>query len=80
MMAEAAANDLGAALVPRFFVSEDLASGRLVQLFDTVLRLPSAYHLVYPENRGLRPVAARFRDWLLAEAAAGNGDRAWLPG
>lgn len=80
MMAEAAANDLGAALVPRFFVSEELASGRLVQLFDTVLRLPSAYHLVYPEDRSLRPVAARFRDWLMGEVAAGGGDRPVLPG
>ncbi|WP_067338601.1 LysR substrate-binding domain-containing protein [Stappia indica] len=81
MMAEAAANDLGAALVPRFFVAEELASGRLVQLFDTVLRLPSAYHLVYPEDRSLRPVAARFRDWLMGEvSAAGGGDRPVLPG
>jgi DNA-binding transcriptional LysR family regulator len=55
--------------VPRFFVERELAEGRLLMLFDTVLRLPSAYHLVYPENRTLRPVAARFRDWLKQEAA-----------
>tara|TARA_Y100001933_G_scaffold102778_1_gene103470 strand:+ start:326 stop:1225 length:900 start_codon:yes stop_codon:yes gene_type:complete len=70
LMAEASANGLGVALVPRFFVDRDLAEGRLVKLFETELRLPSAYHLVYPENRTLRPVAARFRDWLKGEAAA----------
>ncbi|GGF03458.1 LysR family transcriptional regulator [Stappia taiwanensis] len=69
MMAQAAAHDLGAALVPRFFVGEELADGRLVQLFDTVLRLPSAYHLVYPEDRTLRPVVSAFRDWLIGEVS-----------
>jgi DNA-binding transcriptional LysR family regulator len=70
MMAEAAASGLGVALVPGFFVKSELDEGRLVQLFDTVLRLPSAYHLVYPENRTLRPVAERFRRWLKHEVAA----------
>ncbi len=73
MMAQAAANDFGAALVPRFLVGDELAEGRLVQLFDVVLRLPSAYHLVYPENRTLRPVAEAFRDWLHREVAR-SGD------
>ncbi|MBA5778871.1 LysR family transcriptional regulator [Stappia sp. F7233] len=71
MISQAAANNLGVALVPRFFVAEELASGRLVQLFDTSLSLPSAYHFVYPENRTIRPVVAAFRDWLAEEA--GNG-------
>ena len=70
MMAQAAAQDLGAALVPRFLVSDELASGRLIELFDIALKLPSAYHLVYPENRTLRPVARAFRDWLHSEVAA----------
>ncbi|MCA1242701.1 LysR family transcriptional regulator [Stappia stellulata] len=74
MMAQAAANDFGAALVPRFLVGDELAEGRLVQLFDVVLRLPSAYHIVYPENRTLRPVASAFRDWLHREVArSGDG-------
>ncbi|WP_349358827.1 LysR substrate-binding domain-containing protein [Stappia sp.] len=76
MMAQAAAHDLGAALVPRFFVAEELDEGRLVQLFDHVLRLPSAYHLVFPENRTLRPIAGAFRDWLHREVARENADEA----
>lgn len=67
MISQAAANNLGVALVPRFFIAEELANGRLVQLFDITLRGTSAYHFVFPENRTLRPVVAAFRDWLKEE-------------
>lgn len=54
--------------MPRFFIEEELADGRLVQLFDVPLTLVSAYHFVTPDNRALRPVVAAFRDWLRQEA------------
>ncbi len=68
MIAQAAVNHFGAALMPRFFIEEELADGRLVQLFDVPLTLVSAYHFVTPDNRALRPVVAAFRDWLRQEA------------
>jgi len=81
MISEAAIHHLGAALVPRFFVEDELASGRLVQLFDLPLTQTSAYHFVYPEDRTLRPVVAAFRTWLLEEAHAERaGQDALLPG
>jgi LysR family glycine cleavage system transcriptional activator len=34
MITEAAIHHAGAALIPRFFIEQELASGRLVRLFD----------------------------------------------
>ncbi len=61
---QAAMHDLGAALVPRFFIEEELADGRLIALSPLCLKLSSAYHFVYPEDRTLRPVVAAFREWI----------------
>ncbi|WP_150525684.1 LysR substrate-binding domain-containing protein [Roseibium sediminis] len=68
MISEAAIHNVGAALMPRFFIQDELASGRLVQLFDISLSQATAYHFVYPENRTLRPVVTAFRTWLMDEA------------
>ncbi|MTI44709.1 transcriptional regulator, LysR family [Roseibium hamelinense] len=81
MIAEAAVHSAGAALIPRFFIEDELASGRLVRLFDLSLRQQTAYYFVYPENRTLRPVVKAFRSWLIEEARMARADReAMLPG
>nr|WP_155132753.1 LysR substrate-binding domain-containing protein [Pseudovibrio flavus] len=81
MISQAAVSGLGAALVPRFFVEDELASGSLVKLFDISQRQPSAYHFVYPVNRTLRPVVSAFKSWLIEEAREQEQDReALLPG
>ncbi|GAB2180171.1 transcriptional regulator GcvA [Denitratisoma sp. agr-D3] len=67
LVIEAALAGLGAALVWRTLVSEELASGRLLAPFaDSPLE--SSYHLVCPPDRVERPRIAAFRQWLLAEA------------
>lgn len=75
MIAEAAIHHAGAALMPKFFIQEELASGRLVRLFDLSMRQQTAYFFVYPENRTMRPVVAHFRKWLMEEARAAQVDR-----
>lgn len=81
MIAEAAAHHLGVAIMPVFFVEDELASGRLVKLFDGTVAERSAYHFVYPENRALRPVVSAFRRWLTAEAKTARISReSLLPG
>ncbi|NVK34250.1 MAG: LysR family transcriptional regulator [Rhodobacteraceae bacterium] len=81
MITEAAIHHMGAALVPKIFVESELASGRLVSLFDLSLAQHSAYYFVYPENRTLRPVVAAFRTWLHEEAQIVRTDReTMLPG
>jgi len=71
MVAEAAASGLGAALVPRFLVEEELASGRLVVLFAEPLRTRSAYYVVHPASKGRSALLKAFEEWIAAEARAG---------
>ena len=73
MIAQAAVSGLGAALLPRFLVQAELASGALVVLSDQALTPSDAYYLVYPESRAQAPLVQAFRDWLLAQAAQGPG-------
>ena len=70
MISEAAIHHAGAALMPKLFIEDELASGRLVRLFDLPLDQQTAYYFVYPEGRTMRPVVSAFRKWLTQEAAA----------
>lgn len=63
----AAIGGQGIAMLTPFFWRNDLADGRLVQLFDQVSSRGFGYWLVYPEHRRNVPKIRRFRDWLLAE-------------
>ncbi|MDR0227206.1 MAG: LysR family transcriptional regulator [Burkholderiaceae bacterium] len=57
-------------LVEQDLVSEDLARGRLLRLFDIGVGLGPAYayHFVYPLRSQGRPAIESLRTWLLAEA------------
>lgn len=70
MVAEAAAQGMGVALMPRFMVAEELASGRLVVPFDRSLDAGEGYVLAYPEASADLPALRLFRDWLLADAVS----------
>ncbi|MDB5494606.1 MAG: hypothetical protein JWP86_1943 [Phenylobacterium sp.] len=64
---EAVAAGLGVGIIPWIYVAADIAAGRLVAPFGFI-RTPNRFQLILPEatpKRGL----ARFRDWLLEEAA-----------
>jgi LysR family glycine cleavage system transcriptional activator len=66
----------GAAMMTPLFWQADLASGRMVQPFDTLHVSHLAMWLVHRENRvGVRKIE-RFREWLHAELAK---DRHLLP-
>ena len=70
MIAQAAVSGLGAALLPRFLVETEMASGALVALFPQSLTSTDAYFLVYPESRAQAPLVRAFRDWLLGQCGA----------
>ncbi|SKA21637.1 LysR substrate-binding domain-containing protein [Consotaella salsifontis] len=55
-------------LSPRL-VRETLASGQLVQLFETLILTGRSYWLCYLESRRNLPKIRAFRDWLMAEIA-----------
>jgi LysR family glycine cleavage system transcriptional activator len=59
----------GVAMVNPFFFADEIASGRLVQMFDLVVPDGRPYWLVYPKARRRLAKIVAFRDWVLAEAA-----------
>jgi LysR family glycine cleavage system transcriptional activator len=66
LVVEAALAGLGAALVWRTLIADELASGRLVALFPG-RPLTSAYHLVCLPDRAESPAIRAFRTWIKAE-------------
>ena len=72
MTIAAALDDQGVALVPRIFVEEELADGRLVAVDDRLFTTGIGLYLAWSVARAaaLSPAALLFRDWLLAEGTA----------
>ncbi len=68
LVLSAAINGVGVALASTPLIEAEVAAGRLVVLFDTVIRRPQSYFLVVPEVLAERPVVQAFRAWLLEEA------------
>jgi LysR family glycine cleavage system transcriptional activator len=74
--ASAMLSGFGIALMSPLYWTADLASGRLVQPFETLYLPGTAQFLVHPASRvGVRKIE-RFREWLHEELAA---DRALVP-
>jgi LysR family glycine cleavage system transcriptional activator len=72
MAIQAAIHGEGVALGRTALIEEELASGRLVRLFDLRLKADMAYYIVHPPRAVERPMVRAFRDWLLAEANHGR--------
>lgn len=70
MALNAALAGIGVALLPPFLAASAVADRRLVALSPVAWQPPKAYHLTYPVHHAELPALARFRDWILAEAAA----------
>jgi LysR family glycine cleavage system transcriptional activator len=67
MLARAAVEGHGIALVRHQIGQPDLASGALLRLFEISVPCPNSYYLVYPANVMAKPQAKAFRDWLMGE-------------
>lgn len=71
--ASAMLNGFGIAMMSPLYWLADLASGRLVQPFDTLYLPGTAQWLVHPAGRvGVRKIE-RFREWIKDELAADRG-------
>lgn len=66
-MQQAAIHGMGAALLPVFLITRDLAEGRLVPLFGPPIRALGSYHLVWPKDRPRRAPLSSFITWLGGE-------------
>lgn len=65
MIIEAARSGLGAGLVPRFYVNNEIHRHDLVVPFELELRHEKRYCFVYPEHKEDSPIVQAFREWLL---------------
>lgn len=65
MLSQAAANGMGVALIPRFFIEEQLANGSLVIPFSLDFKSPYSYYVLTPKSSNLPLKAQVFIDWLL---------------
>ncbi|MCT4656609.1 MAG: transcriptional regulator GcvA [Cohaesibacter sp.] len=68
MVIRAAASKMGIALLPRFLVEEELASGELVALDTHLTRSNGDYYFVYPQSKRANPNLQIFRTWVMREA------------
>ena len=69
MLVEAARAGLGVALMPRFFVLAEIASGELVVPCPFVLHNQRSYYLVYPEDKAESEALQIFCTWLCKQAS-----------
>ncbi len=63
----AAINGLGFALADIGFISEEIASGKLMAPLDEYLKTDKSFYLVYPKNRALTYSMIAFQRWLMDE-------------
>jgi LysR family transcriptional regulator, glycine cleavage system transcriptional activator len=67
MVIEAAAAGLGFALLPRYLIEQELASGHLRVVFDRPMQTENSYYLVVPEGKLENPISQAFRGWITAQ-------------
>jgi LysR family glycine cleavage system transcriptional activator len=67
MVIEAAIAGLGFALLPHYLVEHELATGRLVVVFDRPMKTENSYYLVVPEGKMENEASLAFRDWIMGQ-------------
>ncbi|NMG48325.1 transcriptional regulator GcvA [Azoarcus communis] len=70
MLAQAAIERMGVALIPPFLIEQELQAGRLMIPCERSLASQRAYYLIMPEHKAERPELSAFRSWLIETAAA----------
>lgn len=68
LVLQAAIEGQGVAISQRLLIADDIAAGRLVRPFATVLRSSETSYVVCPKATADVPKIVAFRSWLLAEA------------
>jgi LysR family glycine cleavage system transcriptional activator len=72
---QAAIQGEGVVLGRSALIADELAAGRLVRPFELSLPASFAYYAVCPPRALKRPSVKTFRDWVIAEARAGQKQR-----
>lgn len=72
MLAQAAIEGMGVALIPPFLIDQELRAGRLMIPCERSFASPRAYYLIMPEHKAERRELGAFRRWLVDTAAASS--------
>lgn len=67
LVIDAARNGSGLALGWKHLVGDHLANGTLVRPFTETVKTQNGYHMIWPFNTEMAPIAAAFHDWTMAE-------------
>jgi LysR family glycine cleavage system transcriptional activator len=70
MLSQAAVSSMGVALIPRFFVAQQLEEGSLVIPFETRFTSPYRYYVLTSKGNPLPAKVQAFIDWILPLFAA----------
>lgn len=73
MLIEAAIAGMGIALLPRYLIETELASGRLTVLDDRPITTENGYYLVVPDRKKENPLSKAFCAWAL-DQVTGRGE------
>jgi len=68
LLLRAAQRGDGVALARTWLAVDEVQRGELIRPFDVSVDDPFAYWVVWPSRGKLRPCAAAFRDWIIAQA------------
>lgn len=69
MVIEAAIAGLGFALLPRYLIERELATGRLAVVFDRPMQTENSYYVVVPEGKRENRAGLAFRDWIMGQVS-----------
>jgi LysR family transcriptional regulator, glycine cleavage system transcriptional activator len=69
LVIQAVTAGIGAGLVPRCLIDDELRAKRVVTPFQKKVSLSQGYYLCAPESKAQLPSLQTFRNWLLSEAA-----------
>lgn len=72
VIGQAAIAGLGVALLPKFLIEDELASKKLLPLFDRVVYSDDSYYLMVPESRADTPLVKAFSQWIVKAAQNGH--------
>ncbi|KRV69243.1 LysR substrate-binding domain-containing protein [Pseudomonas citronellolis] len=68
MLAQAAEQGMGVALIPPMLIQRELAEGRLIVAMQHAYLSEHAYYLMIPERKVESAIVRAFRDWLVEQA------------
>jgi LysR family glycine cleavage system transcriptional activator len=68
MLAEAAIQSMGIALIPRLLIEDELQRGALIQAAVHECLSNQSYYLIYPERKADNAALKVFRSWIDTQA------------